>query len=516
MALLVLGPAWSTDAEPLIDAGRFPLGVETATLTNAARLVPLVNSGTAHARYYLLHAAIAATAPARAGDAAGIEATRMKIRRAEIVQAAVAVRHATSKDHVTAVPYRDAHGARAVEPAVAAGLVDVGALLDSYSRARNGFFAAYRGAEIEAGLLDPRNGTVLPGPVPLPLSELPGVTSLLDAADQDRLDVAAIDGLLPDACLCQVRHGPEFRVLDRLLLDAEHGPGGRGVPPPIRAARRRTAASARLLMHALDGRAAGSAPGAAMADLCYRSADELTAVLGDQLAEWALAWRGALLRNASVTAWRWMWWWLTDQLAQQPRSEDGLARALADALVAGAGEDCTVADLLQRLPQHRDGARLLDVENDLLHPDGPSSESWDPWDYLQVLALGARRLPEVDGPARRPFLEHGELSPAVFGTWLADRHDMPLSQLAGDLTDLLLRQAEKISQARIRWENSRLRIPTRLRRVGEVLFLAGAEGSAEPGLRLERLRQLLQELGYLTQNGDLLTWGSPAQQRWTT
>jgi hypothetical protein len=209
-----------------------------------------------------------------------------------------------------------------------------------------------------------------------------------------------------------------------------------------------------------------------------------------------------------------MWWWLTDQLTQQPRSSEALADALAEALVSGAGADRTVADVLRQLPEHRDGPALLDVESTLLHPDGPSSENENPWDYLQVLALGARRLAEIDGPARRPFLEHGELSPVVVSAWLGERDGMRLSQLARDLTDLLLRQAEMISQARIRWEGGRLRIPTRLRRVGDVLFLAGAEGSAEPGLRLERLRQLLEELGNLTRDGDTLTWGPPARQRW--
>lgn len=514
VVLLVLGPAWSTDAEPLTDAGRFPLGVETATLTNARRLVPLVNSGTAHARYYLLHAALAAATPAQAGDTAGMDDTRTRIRRAEVVQAAVALRHASThpEEHNTALPYREPHAARAVEPALDEGVIDVAALAVTYSRARNGFFAAYRGAEIEAGLLHPRNGTVLPGPLRPPPSELTGVRSILGAADQDRIDLAAIDRLLPAACLCQVRHGPEFRLLDHLLLDADHDVDGRGLPAPIRRARRRTAASAQLLLHALDGQPAEIAPAAAMAKLCYRPTEGLTTLFGAELTDWAMAWRGALLRNASVTAWRWLWWWLTEQLAEQPRSSEALADALADALVTGAGGDRTMADVLQRLPAHRDGDQLLDVEDDLLHPDG--AESVNPWDYLQVLALGARRVSEVEGSARRAFLEHGELSPTVMSTWLAERDGIRLSHLARDLTDLLLRQSEKISQARIRWEGGRLRIPTRLRHVGDVLFLAGAEGSAQPGLRLERLRQLLEELGYLTLDGDVLAWGPPAGQRW--
>jgi hypothetical protein len=250
-----------------------------------------------------------------------------------------------------------------------------------------------------------------------------------------------------------------------------------------------------------------------MAALCYRPRDELTARHGAELADWALLWRGALLRNASVTAWRWLWWWLTDQLDQRPRSREDLAGALADALVAGAGTDGPVDDLLADLPAHREGEQLLDVESELLYPGG-TAESTDPWVYLQVLALGARRLPELDGPARTAFLEVGELPPTFMSTWLQEHGGVRLPQLARDLTNLLLLQSEKISQARIRWEGGRLRIPTRLRQVGDVLDLAGAEGSAAPALRLERLRQLLEELGYLTLDGDVLAWGTPALQRW--
>ena len=56
---------------------------------------------------------------------------------------------------------------------------------------------------------------------------------------------------------------------------------------PIRRARRRTAASAQLLLHALDGQPIERGPARAMAALCYRPGEELTALYGAELADWA-------------------------------------------------------------------------------------------------------------------------------------------------------------------------------------------------------------------------------------
>jgi hypothetical protein len=60
--VLLVRPAWTVSGSSVVDAGRFPLGVEAATLANAARLVPAVTSVTAHARYYAVHARVAAEA----------------------------------------------------------------------------------------------------------------------------------------------------------------------------------------------------------------------------------------------------------------------------------------------------------------------------------------------------------------------------------------------------------------------------------------------------------------------
>ena len=40
MAVTLVGPAWTATGKSPVDAGRFPLGVETATLSNAAGWCP--------------------------------------------------------------------------------------------------------------------------------------------------------------------------------------------------------------------------------------------------------------------------------------------------------------------------------------------------------------------------------------------------------------------------------------------------------------------------------------------
>ncbi len=484
----------------MVDAGRFPLGVETATLGNAARLVPLVNSGTAHARYYLLHAAVAAASPAPAGAAAALDQARWRVRRAEVVLAAASLRHAQDAGHRIGAYAGEPHGYLRIGPELKSGSINVPALAQSYSKQTGGFLAVYRGAEIEAGLLARASGTLLPGAIAAKGPGMAAVLKLVDASTQDELSSRDLDSLLPDGCLCRVHEGAERQLLARLLFGSPVG-GDNHAPAPaaVVRARRRTAATARLLLTAIDGKAAAESPDRAMAQLCY---DDLAAVPKD-LQEWALYWRGALLRNASVTAWRWLWWWLTSWLEEQPHTREQLADLLADALRRGAGSDGNVVQLLQASQPPTTAADLIvDVEDQLLYPNGEESE--EPWNYLQVLAIGARRADELTGRARESFLELGELGPRWVRDWLAVSSHLTVTDFGRDLAGRLLRHAQEVSRRRIRWEAGRLRIPTRLRETGDLLDLAGSEGSQAPGLRLSRLRQILEELGYLAVEDDTI------------
>jgi hypothetical protein len=508
----VVGPAWTATGQSPVDAGRFPLGVETATLSNAARLVPGVNSGTAHARYYTLHAYVAAQGQAQHEAGEDLEHARGRVRRAEVVLAAVSLRHAQLAPavHHGGVGMREPHGARLISPELQHETLDVKDLATRYSRQPGGFLDVYRGAEITLGLLDGVAGTLAPGPVTLPEAAVAPLEAVALASARDQMPIAAVDALLPEGCICAVRSSAEGEGLRELLFG---GPAAPAAPSSVRRARARTARSARLLLVALVGQPLSVSPDQALSSLCCFS-DLESVSADDQQRTWALYWRGALLRNASVTAWRWLWWWITEQLRIRPRSAAEVGQALADALVAAAGSDSPAREtLLNSLPARSVGGRLQDAESAILYPDG--LESSEPFDYLRCLALGALRLDDLEGPAKTAFCESAELGPMWVRRWLDGLGDQPLSVVGLSLASFLLRQAEEISRRRARWEpGPRLRLPTRLRQVGEVLDLAGEEGSIAPGLRLGRLAQILGELDVLSASADVFCRGAAVDQQW--
>lgn len=492
--VVVVGPAWTASGSSVVDAGRFPLGVETATLANAARLVPAVTSITAHARYFVLHAHV--VAQAAADSVTDLDEVVMRVRRAEVVLGALSLVHAENSGKAHHGPSRlgEPHGAGVIAPALAEGVLDVEDVAGRYSRQSRGFLTAYRGSEIALGLLDGASGSLGPGPVRLSDAAGSALEPILALSRRQQVRRRELDELGADGCLCAVRSSVDGQELRGLML------GGAGAPQAdadVRRTRTGTALSARLLVQAMDGRSGDVEH--AMAALCCFS--DLDGIGDDQrLSVWAKRWRGALLRNRSVTAWRWLWWWLTNQLATRPRTAEELGDALAEALTIEAGGDRNAhAALTADLPERRSGHLLLDAESDLLYPGG--EESWQPLDYLRCIALGALRIQDLTGPALRTFTEPAQFGPEWVREWLDDLGTRTLSDLGRELTGLLLRTAEDLSRRKARWEGNRLRLPTRLRPIGDVLHLAGREGSIPAGLRLRRLADVLTELDFVRVHG---------------
>jgi hypothetical protein len=492
--VVLVGPAWTASGPSVVDAGRFPLGVEAATLANAARLVPAVTSVTAHVRYYALHARMAAEAAAEGVTDAG-EVVR-RVRRAEVVLGALSVVHGADSPevHEGPAPLAEAHGARVIAPALEDGVINVEDLAGRYSRQGRGFLAAYRGSEIALGLLDGTAGSLGPGPVGLSPDSIAALEPILALSRRKRLRRSELEREAATGCLCAVRSSADGRELRRLMFG---GPGAPAADAEVRRVRTRTALTARLLVQATHDRS--DEADEAMAGLCCFG--DLDAVEDPQLQDCALRWRGALLRNRSVTAWRWLWWWLTERLVERPRTADELADALAEELVLAAGGDLPAHDVLTAdLPERRSGRFLLDAESQLLYP-GPDEESTQPLDYLRCLAVGALRLQDLRGPALQTFLEPAGFGPVWVQGWLGGLGTRALSEVGRELTGLLLRTAEELSRRKARWEGKQLRLSTRLRPVGDVLHLAGREGSIPAGLRLGRLAGMLVELDFLRDDG---------------
>lgn len=228
VALTLAGPAWTATGKSPIDAGRFPLGVEAAALSSAGRLVPGINSGTAHARYYALHAIAAAHDPGRPGEPGSLDRARDRVRRAEVVIAAVSLRHEELEgaEHHAGIRFRDPHGARVIRPAMEHGPLDIADLARRYSRQPGGFLAVYRGAEITMGLLDGAGGTLAPGPVRLPQGAADGLEAVLAVAVQSRVSLAELDELQSAGCICTV-HGGKDGILMRGMLFG--GPGAQSL-----------------------------------------------------------------------------------------------------------------------------------------------------------------------------------------------------------------------------------------------------------------------------------------------
>jgi hypothetical protein len=425
--------------------------------------------------------------------------------------AAASLRHAelVPSEHHGGIGLRDPHGARVIKRAMEQATLDLGELAETYGQRRGGFLDVYRGAEVTLGLLDAPTGTLAPGPVMLPQTAARSLEAVVAMAACDQVSTTELDQLLPGGCICSVRTGADGAALRRLLFG---GPGAPSAPEPVRRARARNARSARLLSAAMEGRPVSASPDDAMAALCCFS-DLQSAITEEDQQSWALYWRGALLRNASVTAWRWLWWWLTEQLRARPQSATDLGDALGSALVAAAGSDAPARHILiESLPLRIADGRLLDAESAILYPDG--YESNEPLDYLRCLALGALRLDDLDGPAKQAFCEHGDLGPTWVRRWLGGLGNNSLSAIGRTLTGLLLRQADEVSRRRAQWDQGRLRLPTRLRQLGDVLDLAGEEGSTAPGLRLSRLTQILGELNVLDASASVFCAGAAAESGW--
>jgi hypothetical protein len=493
MPAVLVGPAWS-EATPLAaDAGIQPLGVENATLTNAGRLVPAVVGAATLPRYLLLHALLAGLY--RADRREDLSAAFTKVRRAEVVMGAVSKLHAVTDPggHFGLLWPAAPHGDRKLGD-VTAG-IDVPALAEVYANPAEGFLGLYRGSGQAIGLLAPVRGVFAPGPVPVRTGDLPRLDRVAEAAEADRLSRGDLEALAGDACLCAVRQDDESAVLRSIVFGTRGGLPA--VAQVIRDRRRDTAASGRLLLRSLEGEPVGGTYyDGALAALCVSG--DITQ-LPEDLHLCALRWRGTLLRNASVTAWRMLWRWLTDQL---PATEDELADRLARSLCASAGGEGTASVALwDAMPPWCDGDRLRYPEYQLLYPDDGAGPQ--PWDLLKVLALGTRRLDDLDGtPARQAFLTRAELGPVFVRDWLSIHGSQPLAEFGRRLCAMLLAHARRISWQRLTWSQGRLRLPTRLVSIGDDLHLVGSEGSGSPGLRLGGLAALLRDTGVLTATDD--------------
>jgi hypothetical protein len=440
-------------------------------------LVPGVTTVTPHARYYALHGLVAAHA-----DAAGLTAPAAQelLRRAEVALAAVSFAH-----HSHAHEWLPrAHGADALAQRLRSGSVAVAESAvpgkGGYVRNAWGFWSPYAGSETVLGILGPGSMPV-PGPQLDKAAVRNGLGELLDLAAEETLHVGDLVPLSARLCVCTGGERPDGTWLAGLMCKPDAAGTG-----PHATARSQTI---RLLARVVDTHRIMNFTGDVGDVLAFGDFLSTDAVASS--IDVAPAWRGVVLRNYSVGAWRRLWSWLVEQVEGMVPVEE-----LADRFAGVLPEDDTVAEFLSSLPATRSTTGVpLPAERDLRKRDVPL-----PLTELRVLAVGARRADELSGRVRDTFLgpRGAELGPEWVGRWLDERRPMRLRDAARQLVHVLVARSQRVALAKARRRpDGSLWLPTRLHERGGWLYRTSQEGRGDVGLRLGQLGTVLATCGVL-------------------
>ena len=473
----LVGPAWSalglTYAAP-----RYPLRVETHILRLVNRLSPGVITTTTQARMYALHALAWTEAYERGYE---LPAALDLLRRCEVVVAGASVCH--DGEHLSRLP--QPHGYDAIAPHVEQGVLPVavvsepGTGSDHYAQYEWGFASTYLGSEVQLGLL--RQGRPpTPGARLNEAALREGLSGVLELAAKDEI---AVDDLraAPHLCVCAGPQTADGHWLRGVLF--ERAPKDW---TDIDDSRR---ATARLLLRvvAAEGKTANVPAAFRHAIASGGPPSEGLEGLEATVAE---GWRGAILRNYSVGAWRRLWSWLVEQLSE-PLSVD----QLADRFVAALPDGVTITEMLEGLPDSEKGGELLPAEENL------RAQSWrDPWIELRLLALGAQRLVHLDGVAHTAFAgsrRDDDLGPRWVARRLAEYPEDAVAHLARELTELMVRRAHRVALSKMELRGDEFWLPSRVREREGMLFRSGEEGAADVALRTDTLRDVLCGVGAL-------------------
>jgi hypothetical protein len=452
----------------------------------ADRLVPGVTTVTLNARYYCLHGLLAAEAKSQ--ELGESDAAQELLRRAEVVVGAVSARHWHQDPGAHAALSRP-HGYDMIAPQVRAGSVDITALSTPgrYATSKWGFRPPYRGSEAVLQI------TTDVGNAPGEQFDAAAVTAGLG----DVLRLAPLSNLTTDVlddhahlCVCQSAVSSDGDWLARLLAQ-----------PGISDQRRTRAWTRRQTLRAVGRCVELISVDRAGIDiakfLAYDEAVTQDAVLTSTLV--AAQWRGAILRNYSVGAWRDLWAWLVNEGISGLTPRAKLGDLFADGL-----PDQTVETFSAQLPATRTpGGQPAPAE---LDPDldGTELPEW----CLSILLLGARRSRELAGDELAGFQGHTaddineELAPA----WLASQADARCDQSVRDfarwLADLMINRSQRLALRKARPDRKTgiLKIPSRVYLRDDFIFRGSSEGGGQVSLRLDQLAGILAGVGLLTRD----------------
>jgi hypothetical protein len=489
---VVDGPAWSVRGLILHDS-RYPLKVEGAVQRAVTLLLPGVSTASEFVRYFALYAALAAFADDRDLDE---EACRDLVRRSEVVMAG-----ASMVDAEPASPGWRAHGVDGVRPWFGDGIdvlraVNLGDEQNSYSPRKWGFWGSYGGPSQVLGTVVVDSKAFRIGRHPCPAAVRGFFEPLLAAAAQDRLAIPELEALRPVGLFSA--ENPETPWLLDLFTATRNGMHEPGLWQPDD--RRRRAAMRMLarttVLHGADP------------NLTWTEAVESAVVFSDALEtdrvlagiKEAAAWRGLLLRNYSVSAWRHLWAALVRSIGQ---AEDGADRSTEDlqAWLVDQMPSMTVRAFMNELPPTMAGGHPAPAERILLNDDSPGAPVTD----VRLLLLGAHRASELSGEVRTVFLgrQNEILNPAWMALCVREFLDRPVRDLAVRLVNDMLAQASRVALDKMRLDSSgRLQTFSRIYERNGRYYKTRDEGDTPLGTRLEVAAGIAVQLGLIDMDLD--------------
>ena len=463
MTTSISGPSWSVRGSET-SGGRFPLQVEQAVSNRVAYLAPGVTTVTPHARYFSLHGLVASECADRS---LAVPEAQDLMRRCEVVMAAASALDSAPRAGVFARP----HGGGKLQAIIGGADLDVTALstpgATGYSVAKWGFWGAYAGSETSLGILR-RGRSPLPGKRYDEAAARSALGSILDLADQPRLSAQTLADAVSELSLYRCASAPDGPWLAALFC------GGEGKPNQLRRG------TLQLVARIIDTRDVVSLDRDVSAALTFGDFVDTDSLAASS--EVASTWRGVLLRNYSVGAWRRLWAWLVDQVYDQNAvTIETLASMFADHLPAG-----TVADLVANIPELFDATGHPAPVEPALRASDPSV----PHRELQVLAAGAGRDGRLTGATAVAFgrAHADDLTPAWMRHRLADASTQSLRDFGIHLVRDVMDKSRRVTLSKtVIRDDGTLWIPSRLHQRGDELIATAREGSGDVGTRLLQL-----------------------------
>lgn len=448
------------------------------------RLVPGVTTVTLNARYYALHGLIATEASNQELDAASAQDL---LRRAEVALGAVSARHLRVEPDAHQGLSRP-HGYDVIAPRLDAG-VEIGTLAarGAYAQSAWGFWPPYRGSE--ATLQITAANELAPGERFDIQNVQAGLGDVLHLAKRAVLDVDALDSNA-HLCVCRSVTSTDGDWLARLFAQP-----GISDDRQTRAWTRRQ--TLRILTRCVQLTDVREASRDVSRFIGYNSAVNSDPVLTGTVI--TAQWRGLVLRNHSVGAWRELWAWVVNGI-------DGLtSRATLGNRFADALPDQTLGSFKDGLPPSRtaDGQPApAELDADLAEADWPER-------CIGILLLGARRTSELAGhelsgfQGTNPDDVFEELSPQ----WLADQvdtwRDRSVRDFARWLTEVMINRSQRLASRKARPDKTGvLKIPSRVYLRDGFIFRDSPETGGRPSVRLGQLAGVLAGVGLLVRDAD--------------